>query len=304
LEFNKNYTITYPPTIGEFFGTIGAKISDYLMLSKLGLSLSVVISSILGFLIVSNGRVEMFHLLILFTGGLLVTIAANTINQVLEKDFDKLMSRTSNRPIAKMRLSPSQGVFFAGVSMLVGSSLLAFFNPLTALLGVFSTAIYAFVYTPLKRFTSLAVPLGAIPGAMPVLIGVTAVEGRITVLAIFLFIIQFLWQFPHFWAIGFLGFDDYKKAGFRFVPSNGGEVSKRIGVESIVYTFSILPIIGFMYINGFSSIFSMVFAVLLTAFYLALSIKFYWSFDKISARKLMFYSFIYLPLILVNYWLF
>jgi len=197
---------------------VAAKIQDYLLLIKVRLSSVVVISSLLGYIIVSGGTGHWLDVWKLFFGGFLVTGAANALNQVFEKDYDILMTRTANRPVAAGRMKPTEGIIFAGLSCLVGILILASFNPITGLLGMLSLILYSFVYTPMKRISTVAVPIGAIPGALPVMIGVTAYEGRITMLALVLFVIQFLWQFPHFWAIGFLGYEDYAKAGYKLVP--------------------------------------------------------------------------------------
>jgi protoheme IX farnesyltransferase len=281
-----------------------SKAKDLLMLSKLKLSLVVVISSLLGYVISANGQAKLSDLSILFLGGMLVTAAANALNQVLEKDFDIQMARTQSRPIATGRMKSSEGVMFAGISCIIGVSLLALFNPLTALLGMVSMVLYAFVYTPLKRYTTLSVAMGALPGALPVLIGSTAFDGRITILAFTLFLIQFLWQFPHFWAIGFLGFEDYKKAGFKLLPTSGEDIQRSLGLSAAFYALLILPIIVFMQSQGLSSIYSTIIAIILTLTYFYFSLIFHKKFDQNSAKKLMFFSFFYLPFILINYWIF
>ena len=209
-----------------------SKVRDYILLVKLRLSLVVVVSSILGYMVVANGNGNWVDLLLLAAGGFLVTSAANALNQVLEKDFDILMTRTANRPVATGRMKASEAVMFAGLSCLLGIVVLATFNPLTALLGMLSLIIYAFVYTPLKRYSTLAVAVGAIPGALPVMIGATAFSGTLTLFAFCLFAIQFLWQFPHFWSIGYLGFDDYKKAGYKLLPERMGQIDRNLGISS------------------------------------------------------------------------
>lgn len=282
---------------------IFSRLSDYVMLTKLKLTLVVVFSSVLGYLIVSGGSTDYVQIITLAVGGFLVTGAANALNQVLEKDFDILMTRTSNRPIATGRMKSSEGVMFAGVSCLIGITLLASFNPITALLGMISLITYAFVYTPLKRYSTSAVAVGAIPGALPVMIGATAFEGEITLMAICLFIIQFLWQFPHFWSIGFVGQEDYRKAGYKLLPENNGILDRNLGLSAVIYAVIILPVVGFMFYVSAASLVSTLIVLVLSVVYVALSYNFHKKFDRAAALKLMFYSFFYLPFVLISYWL-
>lgn len=291
---------TYSSTVNSSFWL--SKLEDYVLLVKFKLSLVVVVSSVLGYLIVASGNVKFLDIILLSLGGLLVTGAANTLNQVLEKDFDLLMTRTANRPVATGRMKSSEAVMFAGLSCLVGISVLAIFNPITALLGMLSLILYAFVYTPLKRYSTMAVAVGAIPGALPVLIGATAFDARITFLSFCLFIIQFLWQFPHFWSIGFLGFDDYKKAGFKLLPSDGLNIDRNLGLSSMFYAMIILPVVMFLYFRLELSGWATILVLGLTFLYIYLSYIFHKSFDRPSALKLMFYSFFYLPGVLISYW--
>ena len=213
------------------------------------------------------------------------------------------MTRTSNRPIATGRIKSSEGVMFAGVSCLIGITLLASFNPITALLGMISLITYAFVYTPLKRYSTSAVAVGAIPGALPVMIGATAFEGEITLLAICLFIIQFLWQFPHFWSIGFVGQEDYRKAGYKLLPENNGILDRNLGLSAVIYAVIILPVVGFMFYVSAASLVSTLIVLVLSVMYVALSYNFHKKFDRAAALKLMFFSFFYLPFVLISYWL-
>lgn len=280
-----------------------SRLQDYLQLIKVRLSIVVVFSSLLGYLIASGGNGSWIQAFILVSGGLLVTFAANALNQVLEKDFDILMTRTSQRPVATGRMKSSEAVMFAGLSCLVGISLLSIFNPLTALLGTLSLILYAFVYTPMKRYSTSAVAIGAIPGALPVLIGFTAYEGTISLLALSLFAIQFLWQFPHFWAIGFLGFDDYSKAGYKLLPETENGIDRNLGISTMFYASMILPFVLLAYIRLDISLICTIFVIGFTGMYIYLSYNFHKYFDKKSAKLLMFYSFVYLPMILFSYWL-
>lgn len=280
-----------------------ARLGDYAMLVKMRLSLVVVISSVLGYLISANGIINYSHMALLVTGGLFVTFAANSLNQVLEKDYDILMTRTANRPVATGRMKPSEAVLFAGLACLAGVLMLGAIHPLAALLGMISMILYAFIYTPLKRYSTVAVAVGAVPGALPVMIGSVAVDGRITLMALCLFVIQFLWQFPHFWSIGFLGFEDYKKAGYRLLPEADGEIDRNLGLSSMFYAALILPVVFFAFLRLDISVGASVLISIFTLVYIWFGYKLQQSFDRPSAMKLMFWSFFYLPLVLITFWL-
>ena len=275
------------------------KINDYKMLVKMRLNLMVVISSVLAYLIVSEGDFSWMALAVLGLGGFFVTGAANALNQVLESEHDALMKRTANRPLAAGRMNKNEAVVAAGMMSLVGICLLALFNPLTAFLGMCSMILYAFVYTPLKRYHTSAVAVGAIPGALPVLIGCVAFEGTISMLALVLFCIQFLWQFPHFWAIGYLAFEDYQKAGYKLLPSKAGVIDRNLGLHSFFYTLIILPLLGISLYLGIIGIIPIVLVAICTLIYAGFALKFHKTFNAKSARSLMFSSFFYLPIVLI-----
>ncbi len=279
-----------------------SKIGDYIMLVKLKLSLLVVFTSLMAYMIVAGSNVSIIGLVMLGIGGFLVTGAANALNQVLEKDHDRNMTRTADRPITAGRMKPSEGVMFAGLSCLIGVSILAMFNPLTSLLGMLSLICYSFVYTPMKRYSTSAVAIGAIPGALPALIGCTAFEGTITMFGIGIFALQFLWQFPHFWAIGYLSFDDYQNAGYKLLPEDeDGRVNRSLGLHSTMYSLLMIPVIGLMYFMGSGSLIASVIVLVTSIIYIAFSFNFHKRFDRASGLKLMFYSFVYLPIILAAY---
>jgi protoheme IX farnesyltransferase len=267
---------------------LGSKslLAEYMSLTKIRLSLTVVFTSLLGFFIAGKGGFRFEDVLLLFTGGLLVTASANALNQVLEKDYDKLMSRTADRPLAAGRMKISDAVLFSGISCTVGVSLLAMFNPLTAVLGMLSLILYAFVYTPLKRFSSAAVAVGAIPGALPVLIGCTAAEGYLSMLAFGLF---------------FLGFDDYKKAEYKFIPESNGQIERSIALNGLIYTLAIIPVIGYFYYLGNLNVVTFLSALVMTLAFAYFSFRFHKHFDRKSALAVMFFSFIYMPVLLVAF---
>ncbi|HKK74683.1 MAG TPA: heme o synthase, partial [Saprospiraceae bacterium] len=227
------------------------------------------------------------------------TGAANTLNQVLERDYDAMMKRTADRPLAANRMSVSEAVLAAGLMSLLGITLLAFFNPWTAFLGTLALVLYAFVYTPVKRISPIAVTVGALPGALPTLIGVVAAQGTITSLGLALFFIQFLWQFPHFWSIGWLGFEDYKNAGYRLMPMKGGKPDAAVTWQSILYALFLIPVVMVPYYVGQTGLFSLITLVVLSLVYAVFSWNFYRKQDRKAALMLMFYSISYIPLGLV-----
>jgi protoheme IX farnesyltransferase len=278
-----------------------SKKDDYSMLIKLRLSIVVVFTSVLGYIIAAGASFSWTQLVMLVTGGMLVTGAANALNQVFEKDYDVLMARTKDRPIAAGRMKSSEAVMFAGISCLVGITILSAFNPLTGLLGMISLIIYSFVYTPLKRYSTIAVAVGAIPGALPVLIGYTAFGGEITILAIALFSIQFLWQFPHFWAIGFLAFDDYRNAGYKLLPEVNGEIDQNIGLYAGLYALLTIPVGIWCFMAGYGSIAALVITLISSALYALFCYNMYSKHNRKSALLLMFSSFFYLPVVLSGY---
>ncbi|MBX2926276.1 MAG: heme o synthase [Saprospiraceae bacterium] len=277
---------------------MGQKVQDYVVLVKFRLSATVVFSSVMAFLIGAFGSVNGWAVLTLALGGFLVTGAANALNQVLEKDYDRLMKRTADRPLAAGRMKVSEAVMAAGFMCLAGITLLALFNPWTAFLGMVALVSYAFVYTPLKRISPIAVTVGAIPGALPTMIGCVAAQGEITALAWSLFLIQFLWQFPHFWSIGFLGFEDYRKAGYQLMPGidapDRGAARQALGYSLLLLLAGALP-----YVLGATGVVSLVVVSALGLGYVFLSWRFVKRHDRKSALGLMFYSFAYIPFTLL-----
>src|SRR6187397_2730367 len=231
---------------------IGSKIKDYLKLIKLSLSIMVVFSSVLAYLLVPGIEDKYENPLkmtiLLAIGGLLVTGSANAINQAVEKNTDAKMKRTASRPVAAGRMSVTEAWIFAIVAGAVGIFILGYyFNWLSAGLAAFSLFLYAFIYTPLKKVSSIAVLVGAVPGALPCLIGWTAGEGQLSLGGWVLFGIQFLWQFPHFWAIAWVAHKDYSTVGFKLLPAEKGP-TKFTAMQSIVYAVLMLPVCILPYI--------------------------------------------------------
>ena len=261
----------------------------------------VVFSAVVGYAIAAGGTIQFLPVLILGVGGFCVAGAANAINQILEKDYDSLMTRTADRPVAAGRMQSSEAVVIAGMLLLTGIVLLALFNPLTAFLGMLSFILYAFLYTPMKRYGTLSVAIGAVPGALPVVIGTVAFEGSIGWLAIVLFAVQFLWQFPHFWSIGFLSFDQYQRAGFKLVPaSSDGKVHGSLGWYTLWYALLLLPVCGISLWSGVTGVWTTILMAVISLGYIHRAFLFWRKFDQTAARALMFTSFAFLPSILIT----
>jgi heme o synthase len=283
---------------GSGESSLKQKFSDYVMLTKLRLSLLVVFSSVMAYLIAASGLINWLEVLLLGVGGFMVTASANTLNQVFERESDQLMKRTANRPVATGRISVSEAVLFAGFMSLFGILILATFNPWTALLGMISLILYAFVYTPLKKISPIAVIVGAIPGALPMMIGCVAFEGELTMLALTLFAVQFLWQFPHFWAIAWMAFEDYMNAGIHLLPSKRGVRDNNSGLQSFIYAMFLIPVSLIPYLLGVSGIISGIILLICGLAYAWCGWDFYKKESRKTALRLMFSSFIYLPIIL------
>ena len=278
-----------------------AKAKDYGILMKFKLSLTVVFSAVMAYMIALDGQIVFGHILVLFLGGLFTSGAASGLNQVLEKDFDSMMKRTENRPLAAGRMSSSEAIFVSGLMCLVGVSLLAYFNPITAFLGMISLISYAFVYTPLKRVSNIAVTVGAFPGALPMIIGCTAAQnGQLTVLGLTLFALQFIWQFPHFWAIAWLADEDYKKAGFKLLPSKNGHRDESTGKQSLIYALFLIPVSWIPFYMGITGLFSAIYLTVLALIFAVFAWRFYKQNDRKTALAQMFYAISYLPLALIG----
>ena len=275
-------------------------IKIFFELSKFRLSLLVSLSSVFGFLI-SSKSVDINEVFILLIAGYLVSSSSVINNQIFERDLDKLMERTKKRPIPTDRVSIKKSILISFTSMIVGLSLISYYlNIYAALLSLISLLLYSFVYTPMKKIGPIAVFIGAIPGALPPLIGWVASTGQITLEAIIIFSIQFIWQFPHFWAIAWMYDDDYKKAGFKLLPNNG-EKNMKTAVNIMIYTLFLIPLGLLPTIFGITGIISGAVAVLLAIIFLAQTFKLINDYSRYSALKVMFSSFIYLPIVQISY---
>lgn len=278
---------------------ISQGVRDFGELVKFKLNLTVVFSAVMAYLIAVEGDISWVSVGILSLGGFCVAGAANALNQVLERDFDKYMKRTSNRPVTTGRMTVSQAVLTAGLLSITGLMLLALFNPWASFFGVIALLSYAFLYTPMKRISPAAIAIGALPGALPMLIGCVAFQGELTSLAFGLFALQFFWQFPHFAAISWLGFEDYQKAGFKFVATK----DKSLGMQSFLYAMCLIPVGLIPFYVGETGIFSAISVSVLGLVYAGFGWNMYRKNDRKSAMQLMFSSFFYLPLSLIVLWL-
>jgi len=276
------------------------KLKDYYLLMKFTLSFTVVFSSVVCYLLVPGLDFDIISVLLLFVGGMLVTGAANAINQVVEKDTDALMKRTASRPVASGRMSVDEASTFAVVAAVFGIFIIGlWFNWVAAGIAAFSFFLYGFIYTPLKKVHSIAVLVGAIPGALPCLIGWAAGDPSLGVGGWVLFALQFFWQFPHFWAIAWVSHEDYGRAGFKLLPSVGGP-TKYAAVQSILYSVLLIPIGVLPFAVGMSGTISLVIVSLANLVMFWQCIRLFKEMDVKAARRVMFGSYIYLPVVLLS----
>jgi protoheme IX farnesyltransferase len=284
------------------------KIKDYLLLIKPSLSIMVVFSSVMSFALTkgSENYVNFWKMIfLLFAGGMLVTGSANAINQVVEKDTDAQMKRTAKRPVAAGRMSAQEGWAFAIITGIAGVFILGyFFNWLAAGLAAFSLFLYAFIYTPLKKVNSIAVLMGAVPGALPCLIGWAAGDNNLSTGGWILFAFQFFWQFPHFWAIAWLAHKDYSAVGFKLLPADEGP-TKFTALQTIMYSLILIPVTLAPYFTGMCSYddvqgkISLGLITLANLFMIGRCVTLYRKMDIGSARKVMFGSYMYLPVVML-----
>ncbi|MDG2310757.1 MAG: heme o synthase [Flavobacteriales bacterium] len=278
-------------------------LNDIGTLFKVRLGFFVVLSSVLGwFMGVDN--VDVGNVLLLIGGGYLLTGASNGFNQIIERNNDAIMARTKNRPLPTGRMTINHALMLSIGAGITGIYFLYLLNYSAAILGFISFVLYAFVYTPLKSRSSLCVFVGAIPGALPPMIGYVAATGEFGVEPGTLFAVQFMWQFPHFWAIAWLGHEDYSKVGYKMLPFNSG-LTERSASLILLYTLFCIPtsILPWALPNGNPMVGNVALVVVIMA-----GLGFSWfawrlsmTLDRSDARKLMFASFIYLPLVQIIY---
>jgi protoheme IX farnesyltransferase len=279
----------------------GMKVRAYLELLKIRLSLLVAFSCAFGYGLALRGSINWNSLLMLTFGGFLLSGASGALNQILEKDLDKLMKRTRNRPLPTERLSPNEALWFALTCLLISVIILwVYTNPLTVILSLVSMILYSFVYTPLKRVGPIAVFVGAIPGALPPMLGWIAATGTISYEAMIIFGIQFIWQFPHFWAIAWVADEDYKRAGFKLLPSGGGR-DINTAIQIMIYTMFLIPLALLPAKFGMTGIDSAIVATVSGVAFFAMTLSLMKTGSQKSAKLIMFGSFLYLPIVQIAF---
>jgi protoheme IX farnesyltransferase len=276
------------------------KIKDYKELVKFTLSFTVVFTCVICFLLAPNNGYNLGMITVLFVAGMLICGSANAINQAVEKDTDALMKRTANRPVASGRMSVNEAMIFALIAGVVGCAMMwYFFNLTSATLSAFSLFLYAYIYTPLKKINSISVLVGGFPGAFPCLIGwvsgfynqeISWTGGLV------LFAIQFIWQFPHFWAIAWVSHQDYTKVGFKLLPSKEGP-TRYTAVQTIMYSVLMIPIGILPKMIGLTGSVSMWIVTVANIFMVVQCVRLYKTMDVKAARRVMFSSYIYLPIV-------
>ena len=276
-----------------------SKITDYAIFIKFRLASLVVFSAAIGY-VIGSSELNWNKMFVLILGGIMVTGASNGFNQILEREPDKLMTRTALRPLPTGRMTISEALILASVMGITGVTVLwIFMNPLSGILALVALLLYVLAYTPLKRITPFAVFVGAFPGAIPPMLGWVAASegfGTIGLQAWVLFVIQFIWQFPHFWAIAWVLEDDYKKAGFRMLPSSGGR-DKSSAFQIVVYTLFLLPISILPVFFNMSGVVSCFVILVCGIIFIYQAYRLYKDCSIKSAQQLMFGSFIYLPVV-------
>jgi protoheme IX farnesyltransferase len=278
---------------------LAAKVKDYFQLIKFTLSFTVVFSCVICYLIAPGITYNLKMVLLLFIAGMLVTGSANAINQAVEKDTDAMMKRTGKRPVADGRMPQQEAYAFALIAGAVGVLMMwQFFNLASALLSAFSLFLYAYIYTPLKKVNSIAVLVGAFPGAFPCLIGWVAGTDEFSAGGWILFAIQFLWQFPHFWAIAWVAHTDYSKAGFKLLPADKGP-TKFTALQAVMYSVLMIPVGVLPYYFNMSGNVSLWIVLGANLFMVIQAVRLYIEMDVKAARRVMFSSYIYLPIVLL-----
>jgi protoheme IX farnesyltransferase len=291
---------------------LATKVKDYFQLIKFTLSFMVVFSTVVSYLIATEYR-NLLDVLLLFFAGMCITGSANTVNQITEKDTDALMKRTASRPVASGRMSVKEATAFAVITGIVGLLIMLLrFNWQSSLIGLLSLFLYGFIYTPLKKVNSIAVFVGAFPGALPCLIGWVAAYYNSPILwtgGWIIFGIQFLWQFPHFWAIAWVAHQDYSKAGFKLLPSDKGP-TKFTAVQTVMYSLLMVPVGLLPYVVKFipdsegvlhpmCGIVSLWIVLACNLWMVFVSVRLYINMDVKSARRVMFSSYFYLAVVLL-----
>lgn len=266
----------------------------YLIFTKFRLSFLVILSALSGYLFA--GGTDLLEIFYLLLGGTLVTAASNGANQIWERDLDSLMKRTENRPLPRGWMSLKEAYLICIFSLIIGTILLLLINWQSAALGFLAFLTYVFIYTPMKRVSPWAVLVGAFPGAIPPFLGAIAATDHFGFLPGILFFVQFTWQFPHFWAIAWVLYDDYKLAGFSLLPSKSGR-SKASAFQIMAYSLALIPFSLVPWLLGWTGPLTLYVASGLGILFFLYAYKLFVNCETADARKLMFASFVYLPII-------
>jgi len=274
--------------------SIGKKVKMYMDFTKFRLSALVIISALSGYLFV--GGTDGLEITWLLVGGFLVTAASNGSNQIWERELDILMKRTEKRPLPMGTMGVNEALITVAICLLPGLWMLYQLNLESMLLGLAAYVSYVFIYTPMKRVSSWAVFVGAFPGAIPPMLGAVAYTNEFGLIPGVLFFVQFVWQFPHFWAIAWVVYDDYQLGGFSLLPSKTGR-SKSSAYQIAAYSLALIPFSLLPWVMGWTSYWTLIIAGLCTVYFFLLSYKLLYTCDTKDARKLMFASFIILPIL-------
>ncbi|MFI5204370.1 MAG: heme o synthase, partial [Flavobacteriales bacterium] len=274
------------------------RLREYAVLLKLRLSFLVVVSAVLGYFFSHNNN--LYDILLLVGGGFLVTGSSNACNQVWEREYDAIMKRTQKRPLVTGTLSVGEALTVCIVTGISGLVLLYFLNPLSMVLGFLAFFLYVFIYTPMKRISSWSVFVGAFPGAIPPMLGYVAATGEFGLVPGILFLVQFMWQFPHFWAIAWVQHDEYMKAGYRMLPSDSGRNSTSAFII-LVYTVICVLVSFAPFVIGEAGYLTVGVCSLLGVIFIKNAMKLQSTLEIAQGKRLMFTSFYYLPLIQLIY---
>lgn len=272
------------------------KLKDYLSFTKFRLSFTVVLSAVLGYFFVAESNWTWNQLLLISAGGTLLTSASIGSNQIWERNFDGKMNRTKTRPLPAGRMSLTEAVIAVAIFLISGLVLLYLLNLKTFFLGVLAYVSYAFMYTPMKRISPWAVFMGAIPGALPPLMGSVAFTNDFTFETGILFFIQFVWQFPHFWAIAWVAHEDYGRGGFSLLPLRS-EKSKGSAWLIVLYSLFLIPFTLVPWVVGMTGLWSLIIGGLMSILFFMSAFKLYLTLSDKDAKMCMFASFIYLPVV-------
>lgn len=296
----QNNTMTKEAVKSKSSLYISGKMQDYRLLIKFSLSFMVAFSAVISYLLAPKVVEYSWSMItLLFIGGLLVTGSANAVNEIAEKDTDAQMKRTANRPLAAGRMSVQEATIAAVVMLVVGLFILwYYFNLLSAAISLFSWFVYAFMYTPLKKISAISVLVGAVPGALPCLIGWAAGNDDMSAGGWVLFALQFFWQFPHFWAIAWVAHKDYSNAGFKLMPSVEGP-TKYSAIQSVIYSLVLIPVGMLPFWVGMSGVVSLWIVFVANLFMIWLCVRLFLDMERKAARRVMFASYFYLPIVLL-----